>query len=90
MSSAAPVHLLDVNVLIALCDAPHRFWPDAVSLVQAGTLHPAHLPGHRQPTDAYLLALAVHHGGRLVTLDGGVAIEMVNGATPAHWLRLLP
>ena len=44
----------------------------------------------RQLTDAYLLALAVHHRGRLVTLDGGVAIQMVQGAIPAHLLRLLP
>jgi hypothetical protein len=149
LAQTAPVHLLDVNVLIALCDgrhehhelaarwfvdhaaqgwascpltqngairimsapaypgarpvaqvlaqlqamcahAHHRFWPDAVSLVQAGTLNPAHLLGHRQLTDAYLLALAVHHRGRLVTLDGGVALQMVQGATSAHLLRLLP
>ena len=148
-SNARPAHLLDVNVLIALCDARHehhelaarwflanaargwascpltqngairimsapaypgarpvvqvlaqlqamcahahhRFWPDAVSLVQAGTLKPAHLLGNRQLTDAYLLALAVHHHGCLVTIDGGVAIQMVPGATPAHVLRLLP
>lgn len=148
-SNAEPVHLLDVNVLIALCDARHehhalaahwfvahaaqgwascpltqngairimsapaypgarpvaqvlaqlqamcahahhRFWPDTVSLVQAGTLNPVHLLGHRQLTDAYLLALAVHHRGCLVTLDGGVAIQMVQGATSGHLLRLLP
>ncbi len=147
--AAAPVQLLDVNVLIALCDARHehhelaarwfvahaargwascpltqsgairimsapaypgarpvvqvlaqlqamcahayhRFWPDVVSLVQVGTINPAHLLGHRQLTDAYLLALAVHHRGCLVTLDGGVAIQMVHGATPAHLVRLLP
>lgn len=149
VSATAPVSLLDVKVLIALCDgrhehhelaaswfvdhaaqgwascpltqngairimsapaypgarpvvqvlaqlqamcahACHHFWPDALSLVQAGTLHPAHVLGHRQLTDAYLLALAVHHRGRLVTLDGGVALEMVQGATPAHLLRLRP
>ena len=28
-----------------------------------------HVVGHRQVTDAYLAALAVHHGGRLATLD---------------------
>jgi hypothetical protein len=32
----------------------------------------------------------VHHRGCLVTIDGGVAIQMVQGATPAHVLRLLP
>lgn len=59
-------------------------------MVQAGTFNPAHLLGHRQLTDAYLLALAVQHRGCLVTVDGGVAIQMVRGATPAHLLRLMP
>jgi len=31
------------------------------------------LVGHRQVTDAYLLGMAVHCGGRLVTLDRGLA-----------------
>ena len=29
--------------------------------------------GHRQVTDAYLVALARHHGGRVATLDKGLA-----------------
>ncbi len=48
----------------------HRFWPedmgyDAIRL--DGVL------GHRQITDAYLAALARRHGGRLATLDRGLA-----------------
>jgi predicted nucleic acid-binding protein len=31
------------------------------------------LVGHRQVTDAYLLALCQRHGGLLATLDRGVA-----------------
>jgi len=30
------------------------------------------LLGHRQVTDAQLLALAFHHGGRLVSFDRGL------------------
>lgn len=74
----------------ALCSgAHHRFWPDAVSLVQEGALNPAHLLSHRQLTDTYLLALAVHHQGRFVTLDGGVPLQAVQGARAEHLLRLL-
>jgi predicted nucleic acid-binding protein len=77
--------------LRALCaGAHHRFWPDALSVLQPGLLNPAHLLGHRQLTDAYLLALAVDHQGRLVTLDGAVALRSVHGATPDHLVRLLP
>lgn len=50
----------------------HVFWPDDV-----GITHPdvptALLVGHRQVTDAYLLGLAIHHGGRLATLDTGLS-----------------
>ena len=48
----------------------HRFWPDAVGF-EAVNLRG--LQGHRQVTDAYLAALARHHGGRLATFDAGLA-----------------
>jgi toxin-antitoxin system PIN domain toxin len=70
--------------------AHHRFWPDALSLLQPDILNPKHVLGHRQLTDAYLLALAVHQQGCLVTLDGAVALQSVRGAEPGHLLRLLP
>jgi toxin-antitoxin system PIN domain toxin len=50
----------------------HDFWFDDLPLrtaVAPGTL----LGGHRQVTDAYLLALATAHGGVLATSDRGVA-----------------
>jgi uncharacterized protein len=46
----------------------HVFWPDSLSL-GAGALPVALIAGHRQLTDAYLLGLALHHRGKLVTLD---------------------
>jgi hypothetical protein len=39
-------------------------------------------------TDAYLLALAVARGGRLVTLDQNVPRSAVPGARPAHLVVL--
>jgi len=50
----------------------HEFWEDSLPYSQVS------LPlviGHRQVTDAYLVALARHHGqeGRLATLDKGLA-----------------
>lgn len=68
----------------------HHFWPDALSLLQPGTLNTTHLLGHRQLSDAYLLALAVHHQGRLVTLEGGLTVRAVQGAAASHLVRLLP
>jgi len=41
-------------------------------------------PDHRP----YLLALAVAHGGRLVTFDQAIALPSVHGATADHLLLL--
>ena len=64
----------------------HEFWPDEVSLLDAGVVDPARIHGPRQVTDLYLLALAVAHRGRLVTFDRGIAIEAVAGAQKRHVL----
>jgi hypothetical protein len=60
-----------IAVLDALRAQPwHAFWPDAIPYDAA---HLAGVIGHRQVTDAYLVALARHHGGRVATLDKGLA-----------------
>jgi uncharacterized protein len=40
--------------------------------------------GPRQVTDAYLLALAMTHGGRFITFDRFVPLTAVHGATEEH------
>lgn len=60
----------------------HEFWPDDIDGVTSTTLDWAVILGSRQLTDAYLLALAVHRGGRFVTLDRGVPLAAVDGAQP--------
>jgi uncharacterized protein len=87
---ARPVTQVLAQIQHLCASAHHHFWPDAVSLVQPGTLNPAHLLGHRQLTDAYLLALAVHHHGQFVTLDGAIPWKAVLGSQPADVVRLLP
>lgn len=51
-------------------DARHRFWPDDVAYSDVGW---SGVLGHGQVTDAYLAALARKHGGRVATLDQGMA-----------------
>lgn len=48
----------------------HEFWPDQIPYDPAALRG---VIGHRQVTDAYLVALAAHMGGRVVTLDRGLA-----------------
>ncbi len=67
----------------------HEFWPDDLSLLDRGVLNWAHMLGHRQVTDAYLLALAVGRGGRFVTLDRRISPAAVAGASARHLVTLI-
>ncbi len=63
-----------VAILSALYRSPRcEFWEDALSYeaVELG-----HVLGHRQVTDAYLVALANSRGGRLATFDRALAAAL--------------
>jgi toxin-antitoxin system PIN domain toxin len=66
----------------------HEFWPCDVSIADASAIDPGRLLGPSAVTAAYLLALAVRHGGRLVTFDKGIAHGAVAGAGPKHLVVL--
>ena len=58
-------------VAVALNDsARHEFWPADISFAEVAV---EGVIGHRQVTDAYLAPLARSRGGRLATLDTGLA-----------------
>jgi len=62
-----------VAVLAANLKLPgHRFWADSLSVADAFELVGKRVVGHRQITDAYLVALAVHYKGRLATMDESI------------------
>ena len=58
-----------------------EFWPDAISYGRADL---AHVIGHRQVTDAYLVATAAARHAQLVTFDQALAEAM-----PQH-VALIP
>ena len=62
----------------------HSFWAHDLSLLDRSVISAHLLTGHREITDAYLLALAVRHGGRLATFDGEIRKDAVPGADPGH------
>lgn len=66
----------------------HAFWPDDVSLRDDTLVDMSRVQTHQQVTDLYLLALAVRHGGRLVTFDRAIALSSVRGAGAEHLLVL--
>ena len=64
----------------------HQFWPDSLSLLDQSHVDPSRLLEATQLTDTYLLALAVHRGGRLVSFDRRLSCEGVAGGREALWL----
>ena len=66
----------------------HEFWPDDVSLLDSDIVDSTRIHGARQLTDIYLLALAVQHGGRLITFDTGIPLAAVRKATTQKLLIL--
>lgn len=65
----------------------HEFWPDEPSYLDAASSLFNRMQGHRQITDAYLLGLAKHHGGKLATLD--TAIPSLAGPELAESVELI-
>jgi toxin-antitoxin system PIN domain toxin len=73
-----------VSRLQDLCSSPHHeFWPDDLSLLE-NAFRPASMPGHQKITDAYLLGLAIHKRGQLVTFDRSIPLRAVVGAEARH------
>jgi toxin-antitoxin system PIN domain toxin len=66
----------------------HLFWPDLLSWSADAVLQAERLLHHGQITDTYLLALAVHQAGRLVSFDARLSTLAVPGGEGA--LCLIP
>lgn len=60
--------IIALREIVALPE--HELWADDLDYTAVDLRG---VIGHRQVTDAYLAALARHRGGRLVTLDRGLA-----------------
>ena len=73
----------------ATAPTEHHVPPCAISLLDDRRVHASHVHGPRQVTDAYLLALAVEHGGRFVTFDRSIPLSAAPGSSrPEHLVVL--
>ncbi len=73
-----------VPLLAALRALPgHVFWPDDVSLMDAGLIDSGRLLSHGQVADSYLLALACARLGRLASFDRRLVVDAVRGGGQA-------
>lgn len=66
----------------------HQFLATELNIIEQDIINWRHLQGHRQLTDAYLLALAVENQAIFVTLDNRINYYTVKHATPEHLLIL--
>lgn len=79
-----PVVNLVERLRQATAHPAHQFWPDDASVLDEDVVDATRIHGPNQLTDVYLLALAVSHGGCLVTLDQGIPAAAVRGAQKKH------
>jgi uncharacterized protein len=68
LTPAGAMQVLERNLRVP----GHHFWKETIPLHDAVKNCDARITGHQQVMDAYLAGLAVHHRGRLATLDKGI------------------
>lgn len=81
-----PLSISDaVQRLRALISSPYyEFVPDNISLHDNLVVNDQLLQGPKQLTDTYLVALAVKHNMRFATLDTGIRLNAVIGASQSN------
>ena len=79
-----------IALLARIAEHPgHVFWSDDVSIVDPAFIDGSRIVGHRQVTDAHLVALAIRHGGRLATFDRSLGEVVPPGADRDGLIELL-
>lgn len=76
----------NVGTVLGLLDqfcglAGHQFWTADITIREL--LSPNVVLGHNQLTDVYLLGLAIHHQGKLATLDQRIPEDVIEGGAAA-------
>jgi len=69
--------------------AGHHFWTDEVAPVEAKVFNNTALVGHRQVTDAHLVALVQHRTGKLATFARGVVELLQTQKERAQYITVL-
>jgi uncharacterized protein len=85
LSPREALALLQTN----LAHPAHRFWADEIGLLQAVNSLAPQLDGHQQVTDAYLLGLAMHKGGKLATMDKSIIGLLPENARQSDFVAVI-
>ena len=78
--NALSVSEVMIRLLSAVSTRHHEFFADDISLLDDAAVDRERIISPRQLTDVYLLALAVEHDARLVTLDKSIPMAAVRHA----------
>jgi hypothetical protein len=81
MISRAAVTVEESTKLLAknLVHPSHVFWPAKVHYLDLIETFASRIVGHQQVTDSYLLGMAIHNRGTLVTMDRGISSLIPDG-----------
>lgn len=82
LNPKAAIDLLEKNVR----HPNHEFWMESFELADLFVPFRQRIQGHRQISDAYLLALAMKKRGRLVTFDKGISALLPPGMGKTDWI----
>jgi toxin-antitoxin system PIN domain toxin len=83
-----PAATVSRRLAAATRERHHEFWPATLDAMADDVFAWSEVLTSRHATDMYLLALAVHRGGRFVTFDRHVPTRAVAGATARHLVVL--
>jgi toxin-antitoxin system PIN domain toxin len=67
----------------------HRFWPASIPCEEVASIFGERVSGHKQIPDVYLLSLAMHHGGKLLTFDRRILHLAPEGSAERAALTIL-
>jgi uncharacterized protein len=84
IAERAPTPREALGLLTRIIALPHHvFWVDDTPFAASDFVDESKLLSYRQVSDAHLLGIALRHGGRLATLDRGIAALAPDGFVPA-------
>jgi toxin-antitoxin system PIN domain toxin len=86
--SPTPLEAME-SLAITLKHPHHQFWPDDLGFSEAVKVFRSRLVGHRQTSDAYLLGLALHRGGKLAVLDRGILTFLAPSSPQSKHVELI-
>ncbi len=85
-----PIDFSELKIALGnLASLPgHTYWPMNINFIDATEPFSPRMHGPKQVTDAFLLGLTLHQGGKLATMDMGIL--HVAGAEFRHLVELIP